>query len=421
MSREHANVVVLGAGLAGLRCARHLEERGIEWLLLEASDSVGGRVRTDEVDGHLLDRGFQVFLTAYPEARRVLDLDALDLASLYPGALVHRGGKFSRLADPFRRPGDALASLFGGVGTLRDKLAVLGLRRAARGLSVERLFATSDVPTAHLLGSAGLSEEMIEGFFRPFFAGVFLDPELATTSRMFRFVFKMLASGDIALPAAGMQAIPRQLAGGLPADRIRLGVAARGVRPGEVATDSGSLTCRAVVVATDPASATRLLPGRVRTVPMRPTATLYFAAEEPPVGEPILVLEGDGREAGPVNSLLEPSAAAPGYAPPGRSLVSLSVVDERHLDASDLEERAREQVRGWLGEAVDGWRPLATYRIPDALPWQPPGAVEPGGEAVDLGDGLFVAGDHRQHGSIEGALVSGRRAAEAVAGRLGAS
>ena len=203
-------VVVVGAGLAGLTCARHLTRAGCEVTLLEASDDVGGRVRTDRVDGFLLDRGFQVLLTAYPEARAQLDYDRLDLRPFHAGALVRKGDAFFRLSDPRRHPADALQTLTSRITTVRDKAHLLKLLAKLRLRAPDELFDAPEQPTRALLEDE-FSGPMVESFLRPFLAGIFLEPDLDTSSRMFEFVFKMFAAGRAAVPSSGMQAIPRQL------------------------------------------------------------------------------------------------------------------------------------------------------------------------------------------------------------------
>ncbi|MCK6459110.1 MAG: FAD-dependent oxidoreductase, partial [Planctomycetes bacterium] len=218
-----ADVAVVGAGLAGLRCALGVHRAGLSCAVLEASDAVGGRVRTDLVQGFRLDRGFQVFLTAYPEAQAVLDYGALRLRPFAPGALVRRGGSFERLGDPFRRPRDLWGTLRARVGTTGDKLRVLRLRHRLRGKAPEEILSAAQTTALATLERDGFSGGMIDGFFRPLFGGVFLDRSLGTSSRMLEFVFAMFARGEVALPEEGMGAIPAQLASMLPAGTVRLG------------------------------------------------------------------------------------------------------------------------------------------------------------------------------------------------------
>lgn len=411
MSVSDPDVVIVGAGLSGLACAFHLSEAGVPVQVLEASDGVGGRVRTDVVAGFRLDRGFQVLLTAYPETRRILDYDALDLRPFLPGALVRRGGRFHELSDPWRRPSRLLATLVSDVGTFGDRLRMARYRARVRWGSLGDILRRRETTALERLRGEGFSETMIDAFFRPFFGGVLLDRSLAASSRMLDFVFRMMAQGDVALPAAGMGAIPEQIARRLPEGTVRLRARVASVTPREVRLDSKeTISARAVVVATEGPVAARLT-GQLPVPASRSATALYFAAERAPIAEPILILDGDGR--GPVNNFCFASQVAHSYAPPGAVLVSASVVDDAG-DPASLEARVRRQLTEWFGEEVSRWQLLRSYRIPHAQPDQTPPALDAVERPVALPGGLFVCGDHRDTASLHGALLSGRRAAEAV-------
>lgn len=410
MARD-ADVIVIGAGLAGLCCARGLREAGVDVLVLEASDDVGGRVRTDRVDGFVLDRGFQVLLTEYPEAQAVLDYNQLNLSAFYAGALVRFGGKFRRAADPWRHPIDASRSLFGPIGTLADKLHVARLRSRVIKPKLPALFAAPDVPSDKFLRLFGFSPKMVDRFFRPFFSGVFLEFQLQTSSRMLQFVYRMFATGDAALPAEGMGAIPRQLASSLPADRVRTRTEVAQIEGTTVVTALGErLRARAVVIATDAHAAAKLL-GHVVPPPTRSVTCLYFAADKPPLHEPIIVMDAD--RLGPVNNLCVPSNVARSYAPPGASLISATCLGIPEAADADLAGRVRNQLRDWFGPAVNGWRHLRSYRIAHALPIIEP-QWEPEPKRADGQPGVYMCGDHCANASIQGAMASGRRMAEAL-------
>lgn len=413
-------VVIVGAGLAGLTCARRLQKANISFQMLEQSDCYGGRVRTDEYGGFLLDRGFQVLLTAYPETKHWLDYEPLDLKPFYPGSLIWTGKRFHRLADPWRNLKDAVLSAFAPVGSLTDKLRIARLRsRALRG-SLDRLFSRPERTTQSYLKADGFSDQIIQRFFRPFFGGVFLDGELQTSSRMLEFVFRMFALGEIALPAFGMQQIPHQLAESLPEESCRLNEVVTEISQSNdqriVRLSSGeTLSTNNLVLATEE-PVTRKLLGTSTSRDWQSVTTLYFSADQPPLEEPILVL--NGTDAGPINNLCCPSQVSPHYAPSGASLISVSVLGNPSETDSELEAAVRSQLREWFGVQIQRWQLLKVYRIAHALPSQVPPALEQVHRPTKQADGLYVCGDHLDTASINGAMFSGRAAAEALLAHL---
>lgn len=407
-----ADVIVAGAGLAGLRAALRLREAGLKPLVLEASDGVGGRVRTDCVEGFRLDRGFQVLLEAYPEARAVLDYKALQLRQLYPGALVRHAGRFTRVADPFRKPWDLVSTLLSPIGTIADKLRVARLGLDLTQRPVDDLFRQAEIPTIEWLRQNGFSKHIIDSLFIPFIGGVFLELELQTSSIMFEFVFKMMSLGFASLPSDGMGAITAQIAGSLPLGTVRTGQSVARVEPGAVQLEGGErLESKAVIVATDGPSAARLLP-ELPSPSSRRVSCLYFTADRSPVGEPTLVLDGEGR--GPVNNLCVLSDVAPSYSPPGAALISAAVIKDRGLPDSELPGACLRQISSWFGPQVQKWRHLRTYRIAHAVPVEISQSLGRPRRPPRLRPGLYVCGDHMEMGSINGALLSGRRAADCL-------
>lgn len=406
---ESSDVIVVGAGLAGLAAARTLAQAGRDVAVIEASDAVGGRVRTDDVDGFLLDRGFQILLTAYPELERQGILARLDLRKFEPGSRVRLGGSFHPLADPWRDPIKALAGLMAPVGSLSDKLKVGRLRSEALGAT----YLGSPSPDRTIqedLEARGFSERFIRSFLRPFFGGVLLEDGLDTSAQYLLFLFSCFSTGDAVLPAGGMRQLPEVLAADLEG-RLHLGRRVATVRDRGVSLDDGStIEAGQVILAVDGA-ATEALVG-LSAHSMKPGLTAYFDAPESPVRAPLLVLNGDGE--GPVNHIAVLSDVAPDYAPRGRHLVAVNAVGDTAASPTGFEEAARRQLGGWFGaEAVASWRHLRSYHIPHALPAHPPGSLSPEDGPIEV-DGVLVAGDHRVHGSIEGALRSGRLAAEMV-------
>jgi phytoene dehydrogenase-like protein len=406
------DVLIVGAGLAGLSCACNLAKNGLSPLLLEASDGLGGRARTDHVDGFLLDRGFQVLLTAYPEAQKLLDYAALQLRWFEPGALVRFDKDFHRIADPWRRPSAALTTLFSPVGTFADKLKLAKLRGSLVKSAARSTEAAHSESTIQFLRDYGFSPNLIERFFRPFLGGIFLERDLATASPMFDFVFRMFSTGDVALPAGGMGTIAEQLASRLPEGAVQLQQTVVKVEPGVVTLASGKeIKARSIVVATDRSAAARLLP-EITSAPSNSTTCFYFAAEKTPVSEPILVLNGTGE--GPINNLCVPSRVSASYAPKGLHLISASVIGNGGLPTNELLHQVEDQLTQWFGEPARHWRYLRSYWIPDALPQliSVPNGICPPQNLVR--PGIYVCGDYRETASINGALISGRKTAEAI-------
>ncbi|MEO3930945.1 FAD-dependent oxidoreductase [Micromonosporaceae bacterium B7E4] len=515
------DVVIVGAGLAGLAAARRLHRAGTPWLLVEAAERLGGRVGTDAVDGYLIDRGFQVVNTGYPRLSALVDLTSLGLGYFTQGVLVRRGETLHRMVHPLRdplgaartvltgladaagvgrlanasvglggpsgnasvglggpsgnasvglggrsgnasvglggrsgnasvglggrsgsasaghdgprngsagigRPGEApkgedVDRVVGGrladvrrissVGRASDRLRLAALAARCASLPVHRLLAAPETSTEAALRRAGLSDRIVEELLRPFLSGVFGERELTTSSHVFAMIVRSFARGRIGLPAAGIAALPEAVAAPLPESLIALGVSATSLRPGLVRTSAGAVRCRAVLVAADPATATALLPplGRVR---MNTLTTYYHSTAEPPLDEPILLLDGDRREL--VANTVVVSRAAPTYAPAGRHLVATSVAGP----VVPPEPVVRAELARLYGRPVDDWEHLTTVSVPEALPAAP----APQGrlrKPVALGEGIFVAGDHRGSPSVQGALASGWRAAGAINRCLG--
>lgn len=412
------SVLVVGAGLSGLKAARVLADAGFDVKVFEASDGVGGRARTDEVDGFQLDRGFQVLLTAYPEARRTFDYESLDLGDFEPGALIRLNGKFSPVTDPIRRPGSAVSAIGSPVMGLADKVRVARMRQELLATSPAEILARPDIPAIDSLRQRGFSLFALERFFKPFFGGVFIDPELTTSSRLLEIFFRCFSAAPAALPAGGIANLAQSIATGLADGVVNLNRPVSEVKADGVRLDDGEwIEASAVVVATDERNAARLA-GVAEPSPGRVTTCVYYDAPASDLADKVLYLSPPG--SGPINELATPSAVARGYAPAGRSLISVSAIGE-NATLDGLEPMIRNQLGDWFGgETVARWNHLATRTVTDALPDFGPGRFQAGGLDPALENGLFVCGDYRESPSIQGALASGRKAAEAVIARLSA-
>ncbi len=419
-----APVLIVGAGMAGLTCAVYLKQAGIDALVLEASDGVGGRVRTDTVDGFRLDRGFQILLTAYPEARRLLNYSALDLRSFRSGAFIrHQQPEphWITLLNPFKEPLSVFQTLVSSVGTFSDKLLIVDLLRRTQSLTISELFRQTPMTTLAFLHEMGFSDQIIERFFRPFFGGVFLENALTTSSNFFEFCFRMFFTGDAAVPATGIEAIPNQLAGRLSPGQIRLNTPVERVEGNTVYLQSGeTLTGRAVVLAVDAAQSAHLL-GR----PVLPeqafnhTTCTYFAARpdqftDSSMRKKLLLLNTHRSSA--VHNVAILSDVAPSYAPANQTLILVSTQSLVLLDEAELTKQIRTELVGWFGTDVQQWRHLRTYHLPHALPAYNPeqAGTDALRQPLQLTDTLYQCGDQTTYPSLNAAMQTGREVAEMI-------
>ncbi|PCR89504.1 NAD(P)/FAD-dependent oxidoreductase [Natrinema ejinorense] len=422
--RSTPQVVVAGGGLAGLVAARHLAAGGTDVTVFEREQTVGGRVRTLERDGYRFDRGFQVLFTAYPAVKRELDLEPLELRRFAPGATIAGPNGRSTLADPLREPGTIPSTLSSPSVSLGDALRVARLWWDLRRTDPAEIFTGDDERIDDFLRERGFSEGFIRGFIAPFYGGITLDRSLSTSRHVFEYTFRTLAAGGIAVPAAGMEAIPSQLA-----DRVREaggtiepGIEVTSVTPGDdgtdtpvtVDTDDGSVDADAVVVATDPPTA-RDLTG-VSTIPAdaRGCVTQYYALPADADLETGRRLLLNGSEGGP-NHVVPHSVVAPEYAPAGTALISATYLGEREESDAELADRTRRSLESWYPDRrFDDLEALHTERVPFAQFEQPPGIHDRLPDARDPAGPVYLAGDYTQWSSIQGAMESGQEAAKAA-------
>jgi phytoene dehydrogenase-like protein len=399
---SRAEVVVVGAGLAGLSAATRLAAAGCDVHVLEAGAHAGGRLASERVDGFVVDRGFQVLNTGYPRVAADLDLAALELGWFRRGAVVRSGGRAHRVVDPRQHPGTVAATLAAPIGSLPAKAAIAAFSARAGYAPVAQLLRAPETTAEEALLAARVGRVALERFFRPFLAGVLLESELATSSRYLDLLWRSFARGDIGLPAAGMQAVGGQLAARLGGDRLHLSTPVRAVITGAVDTAEGPVQADAVVVATDPATAAALLPSVRASAPRQVTTHLHVLPASP-WDAPLIVLGEPGDRV--VNTVVL-SDAQPRYSPDGRALVASSTL------APTREAEVRGEVARLHGVAPADLEHLTSVTVPGAQPAAvPPLQLR---RPVELGGGLFVCGDHRDTPSIQGAMASGRRTARAV-------
>ena len=407
------DVIIVGAGLAGLSAAVHLHRQGRKVLLLEASDRAGGRIKTDSHEGFLLDRGFQVLLTAYPETQALLNYDKLKLKKMLPGATVlYDGGSFE-IADPFRRPSAAFATLFAPVGTLKDKINTLWLKNRLQKLTVKEIFEQPEQPTGKQLADYGFSPKMIQRFYDPFLSGIFLENELKTSNRMFDFVMKMFSDGDVAVPALGMEEIPKQLITMLPQGSIQCYTKVIAIDGNSVTTADGTVfEANQILLATTANTLTqKYFPNQKMT--SHQVTNIYFETIEAPTKKAVVILNASTQKKW-VNNLTVISNVSKAYAPKGKVLISVSYNGIPTVDDETLVENMKQELKKWYGEKVNSWKMLKAYRIEYALPTQESVRNEITSSEIKISDTLFICGDNLLNGSINAALKTGRLAAEAM-------
>lgn len=419
-------IIIVGAGLTGLTCAKALAEAGKRVVVLESEDQVGGRVRTDiHEEGYRLDRGFQVLFTAYPAVQRHLNLDKLKLRKFDPGAILIKGGKHYEIADPLREPEMLVSDLLNPLISVSDKLRVLRLVRNVAGLSAGDIFAGKgehdgrDESTEDYLRQTGFAEQgFIQNFARPFFGGVFLNRSLTTSARMFQFTFKMLATGSTILPAEGMQRIPEQLATALPHGSVRYNTRVRkllidnGKAHGVTLANGETIEAEQVVVATSSPIA-EMLTGL--SLPTRPVSSvcLYFAGDERLYSQRMIALNAN--ESAYVNEAVLLTNIAPTYAPPRKHLLSVTVLGNPQEDDEDIAQRCRaELAQLFPRHDLSRWQHLATYRIPFSQFAQPAGIYDRLPDNRTEIERLYLAGEYTKSSSIQGAMHSGEHAAKAI-------
>ncbi len=406
---ESVDAVVVGAGMAGLVAAQHLREAGKSVKIIEKGKQPGGRVRTDEVQGFRLDRGFQVLLTAYPEAQRYFDYEALDLRVFDSGALVFQGRRHNRFYNPQRHRDKFVATLRSGLATVRDLTILMRLAARWKRSTPAELFQQDQMTTRKYLKLQGFSNTFVDRFLEPFMTGIFLEQGLETPQRMFEFVMKMFSEAPAAIPAMGMGAMADQLAAKLPEGTIVYGEEVRNIRSGSVKTRSGKIfEAPIIIMATDP---TNMLRNFVEEhQPYRSVVNLYFSADRAPFSDKLIALNYGGSRW--VNNLAVLTNLSPKLAPEGKHLISVSVVRDTELGERDLQKLVKSELSRAFGPEVQDWQHLRSYFISRALPSPSLFDMELEDQDVIYQNGIYLAGDYLLNGSLQAALYSGRRAVE---------
>jgi phytoene dehydrogenase-like protein len=408
-----SEITIIGAGIAGLTAAVYLNRKGHKVKILEASDRVGGRIKTDLVEGFRLDRGFQVLLTAYPETKDLLDYKKLNLKRFLPGATVlYDGGQFE-IADPFRRPSALFSTLFAPVGSIKDKINTLFLKNKLLHIRIPEIFKQDEQKTLNQLAEYGFSPKMIDRFYKPFFSGIFLENELTTSQRMFDFVMKMFSEGDAALPALGMEEIPKQLVTLLPENTILYNVKVIKIEGDKIHTEAGTTyETDKILIATEANAFAKAYISESK-IKSNPVTNVYFEAIKAPSNKAVVILNASKNKKW-VNNFTVMSNVSKNYAPKGKVLLSVSCNLIPTLDDLALADAIKMELKQWYGEEVFEWKLLKVYTINYALPNQENVTNELNTDQIQLSKNLFICGDHLLNGSINAAMKSGRLAAELI-------
>jgi len=401
-------VLIVGGGAAGLRAAQTLLSQKVPFLLFEGKDHLGGRIQTERVEGFLLDRGFQVLQTTYPELSQSLDLGRLDLNYFAAGARIWDGKRFHRISDPLRCPWDFPETLLAPVGSIWDKWLIGLLKWTVLRLGEEGVWNLPNISTLEYLRRFGFSQRIIDRFFRPFLGGVFLETDLATPAPFFGFVFRHFSLGRVALPRAGMGAVAQEMARKLPLENLRLGCQ---VVRAQVETDRITVVCangerhagRGLILASA-AEISLIQSDQTPWVPppasWKGVVTHWFASPTPVKTGPYLILNATGK--GPINHAAVMTEVCPDYGPEGQSLIGLSEVGPNTTDRHAVQDHARDM----FGPQAAQWRWLRTDSISHALPSLPGKSSAPPPDPP-----VRCAGDRTTHPSLQGALISGRESA----------
>ncbi len=410
--KQSKKVIIIGAGISGLTAAKILKQQSYNVLVIEASDDVGGRVKTDKVNGFLLDRGFQVLLTAYPLAKEFLNYKDLQLKEFQPGAKILYENGITEIMDPLKQPLSIFKTLLSPAGSFIDKFLMLKLKQKLSKQSIDTIFKKKEQTTANLLVEYGFSKRMIKLFFKPFLAGIFLEKELQTSGRMFDFVFKMFSEAPTAIPAYGMQQIPKQLAACLNKDEILFNTKISKIDNGSVITEKGEIF-KADVILIACGEEGLPQPFQSKNSMKQSVSTVYFTASKTPFKAPVIALNALSNKF--VNNIAVMSQVSSHYATNKNiSLISVSLIgDHSFLTDEAINQKIKLELSKWFKDVYE-WEHLKTYHIPYALPNQSNVENTIDSQNYFLKDNIYRCGDYLLNGSINAAMQSGKTVANMI-------
>lgn len=403
-----SNIYIIGAGISGLIAAKVLEENGYNAIILETTNSCGGRMKSEIIDGYTLDKGFQVLLDAYPAVNKHLDLNALNLEKFTPGAAIFKNGKPRLIGDPIRERSLLLPTLFSSAGQFLDKLKVLQLTKALKNKTIQDIFKEEETSTLEYLTQYGFSKKFIHSFFKPFFTGIFLEPELSTSSRMFEFIFKMFGEGFATLPMSGIGCIAEQLQNKLQSTEIRFNTKVKAIRNGEIELENGAtIESNYTIVATEANHLIRQLRGQ--HTEWKSCEVLYFETKNRVINKPLIGLVPDSEAL--INNIFYHTSLETNPKP-HNELLSVTIVKPHQLSNHDLIKQVEKELKQYCGITTHKF--IKRYSIPQALPNLRNIQYEISPFETQLMEGIFLAGDTVVNGSLNAAILSGESAAMGV-------
>ncbi len=399
--------IIIGGGLSGLAAATTVHQNGHSFQLLEKNETLGGRVRTSNINGHLIDHGFQVYLPQYEEGSHFFDYPSLHLKPFSPGAMVlYDKGYSDIIGDPIRDPSSLVKTLLSKVGSFADKQRLLKLRKRAYKYCRNPSKYDTSQSTIDYLRNFGFKDDMIENFFIPFFSGVFFDKKLETSSAMFLFLYNKFASSLASVPLKGMGELSKQLASSLPQENIHLQTEVKSINAKTVQVASGNNYIGDKIIFAAPDS--KLLIDSTSTKKWKSSHTLYFEAPEAPHHKKLVGIVA--KKNCLVNNISVMSNVNSSYSPKDKHQISVSIFGSEY--SKEIETQVKSECKSWFGKQVKDWDLIERHMVSMALPEQTKVSFHFDEQACKRGENLYCAGDLMLNGSIEAALKSGRLAAQ---------
>ena len=403
--KEKIKIHIIGAGVSGLIAAKVLEECGFSPTLIESSNDVGGRIKTFIKEGYQLDRGFQVLLTGYPQAKKHLDYKALKLQKLVSGSSIFIKNKQFIIGNPIRNISLLIPTLFSDIGTISDKLKIIKLYLNLRFKSIEKIFLSKEIKTIIYLEKYGFSKKIINHFFKPFFAGIFLETELSTSSRMFEFIFKMFAQGHVAIPESGMQEIPNQIAKKLTKTNFIFNTEVDKISDGEIILkNKNKIKSDYTIIATE---VKNLIDGHnCSAIKWKSCINFYFETDKKYLTSGLIGLVPGNNTV--INNIFFVSGIKSKTTGP-KELLSVTVIDSKSYSNGDLIERVEYELKKYCGIKVI--RLISQFNILKSLPDLKDISSTKKLSEFQISDTIFLAGDHKLNPSLNAAITSGEMSA----------